>query len=68
MGREYTYAFILFREGQNKLQMAAKTEAERSEWIKAINNCLLNGQKSTPTSPTIKRSNEKTGKELTRIS
>jgi hypothetical protein len=60
MGKEYTYAFILFCGGQNKLQMAAKTEAERSEWTKALNHCIQNGRKSNPTSPKMQRSSEKT--------
>jgi hypothetical protein len=64
MGKEYTYAFILFGEGQSKLQLAAKNETERSEWIKALNHCKQNGQKSNPVSPTIQRSSDKTGKEI----
>jgi hypothetical protein len=61
MGKDYSYAFILFGEGQNKLQMAAKNETERSEWIKALNQCLQNGRKSNPTSPTMQRNSGRTG-------
>ncbi|XP_028409133.1 uncharacterized protein LOC114531722 isoform X2 [Dendronephthya gigantea] len=51
MGKDYTYAFILFGGGQSQLQMAAKNENERCEWVKALNQCLQNGKKSNPTAP-----------------
>ena len=64
MDNEYKYGFVLFGEGQCKLQMAAKNETDRGEWIKALNNCiaLSNGQKSNPTSPNMPRESAKTGK------
>lgn len=65
MGKDFTYAFIFFdEEKSNLLQMAAKNQADRDEWVKALNRCLHSGRKSNPTSPTMKRSSGKTGKRL----
>ena len=63
MGKDYTYAFILFGGGQNQLQMAAKNESERCEWVEALNQCLQNGKKSSPVSPpsTTQESSGKNG-------
>ena len=63
MDSEYKYAFFLFGEGQCKLQMAAKNETDRVEWMKTLKNCIAlnNGQKSNPTSPNLPRENAKTG-------
>lgn len=46
MSEDFTYAFILFGEKQNKLQLAAKSDGERAEWINALNHCLQNGHQT----------------------
>ncbi|XP_046845666.1 cyclin-dependent kinase 12-like isoform X3 [Xenia sp. Carnegie-2017] len=46
MSEDFTYAFILFGEKQNKLQLAAKSDGERAEWINALNHCLRNGHQT----------------------
>lgn len=67
MSREYTYAFVLFGGGQSQLTMAAKNEAERAEWIKALNHWIQNGRKSSSSSPNTRSNSGKTGKSRIQV-